>query len=75
MANVIDSKCHSFLVGTVDDPGEAGDAKSYKEASEPGLKRNNNVGACTDNPSMMVKARNLIRQNPLYSTKLLVPCS
>jgi hypothetical protein len=59
----------------VDDLGEAGDATSYKKAFESGLKRNNNVGACTDNPSLMVKARNLIRQNPLYSTKVLVPCS
>ena len=75
MVNVIDSKCHSFLVGIVDDPGEAGDAESYKKALEPGLQRNNNVGACTDNPSVMVKARNLIRQDPLYATKVLVPCS
>jgi hypothetical protein len=75
MVNVIDSKCHSFLVGIVDDPGEAGDAESYKKALEPGLKRCNNVGACTDNPSVMVKARNLIRQDPIYATKVLVPCS
>ena len=75
MENAIDSMCHSFLVGIVDDPGETGDAESYKKALEPGLKRNNNVGACTDKPFVMVKARNLIRQDPLYSTKVLVPCS
>ena len=31
MVNAIDSKCHSFLVGIVDDPGEAGDAEAYKK--------------------------------------------
>ena len=35
MVNVIDSKCHSFLLGFVDDPGEAGDAESYKTTLEP----------------------------------------
>ena len=64
-----------FFLGIVDDPGEAGDAESYKTALELGLKRSNNVGACTDNPSVMVKARNLIRQDPMYSTQVLVPCS
>ena len=38
MVDVIDSKCHSFLVGIVDDSGEAGDAESYKKALEPGLR-------------------------------------
>jgi len=64
-----------FLVGIVDDPCEVGDAESYKKALEPWLKRCNNVGACIDNPSVMVKARNLIRQDPIYATKILVPCS
>ena len=75
MVNEIDSKCHSFLAAIVDDPGEAGNAESYKKALAPQLQRNNNVGACTDNPTVMVKARNLIRQDPRYATRVLVPCS
>ena len=75
MVNEIGSKCHSFLAAIIDDPGEAGNAKSYKKALEPQLKRSNNVGACTDNPIVMVKARNLIRQDPRYATRVLVPCS
>ena len=39
------------------------------------FERNSNVEACIDYPSMMVKARNLIRQDPLCSTKVLVPNS
>ena len=59
-----------FFFGIVDDPGEVGDAESYKTALEPGLKRRSNVGACTDNPSMMVKARNTICQDPVYSAQV-----
>ena len=43
MVNEIDSKCHSFLAAIVDDPREAGNAKSYKKALEPQLKRSNNA--------------------------------
>ena len=62
-------------MGIVDDLGEVGDDESHKKALEPGLKRCNNVGACTYNPSVMVKARNLIRQDPIYAIKALVLCS
>ena len=61
MVNIIDSKRHSFLAAIIDDPGEASNAESYKKALEPQLMRENNVGGCTDNPKVMVKARNLIR--------------
>ena len=75
MVNNIDSKRHSFLAAIIDDPGQAGTAESYKKALEPQLQRANNVGGCTDNPSVMVKARNLIREDEKYATRVLVPCS
>ena len=75
MVNVIDSKRHSFLAAIVDDPGEASNAESYKKALEPQLERANNVGGVTDNPTVMIKARNLIRQDKKYATRVLVPCS
>ncbi len=62
MVNNIDSKCHSFLAAIVDDPWEAGDSESYKTAIEPQLQRANNVGSCTNNPIVMIKAKNLIRK-------------
>ena len=75
MVNAIDSKRHSFLASIIDDPGQAGDAESYKKALEPQLQRANNVGGCTDNPTVMIKARNLIREDKNYATRVLVPCS
>ncbi len=75
MVNIIESKRHSFLTAIIADLGEANDAESYKKALEPQLGRPNSVRGCTDNPTIIVKARNLIRQDPLYATKVLVPCS
>jgi hypothetical protein len=75
MVNAIDSRCHSLLVGIVDDPSEADDAGAYKTALEPQLDRNNNVGGySTENPSVMIKSRHFIRQDSLYATRVLEPC-
>ncbi len=62
MVDIVDSKRHSFLATIIDDDhGEASNAESYIKALEPQLCRPNIVGGCTDNPTLMAKARNLIR--------------
>ena len=75
MVNTIHSEGHNFLTAIINYLGEACSAESYKNALEPQLGSHNYVGRCTDNPTTMVKARNLSHQDPLYATKVLVPCS
>jgi hypothetical protein len=75
MINTMDGTNNSFLTCIVDDPGAAADAQSYKKALEPALLRHNNVGGTSDNPSVMRKARTIIKHDTRFRAKVMVPCS
>jgi hypothetical protein len=75
MVNAVDDNNVSFLMALVDSPWEAGDAKAYKEALTVVLERPNVVGGVTDNPSVMLKAKQMFREDPKFAHLVMSNCA